>query len=136
LVHYVMLVFNPNSNTCFYIDPKGLHLESSQLHTDDSWEQEYRNIYTLFENCHWINVITSDLQSLSSNDNFCQTWSLMITLYLACDRVDIDSVTQYFSSRPLNRICSFLKECIQHKANASNFGTYFYIRDKKINPAQ
>jgi hypothetical protein len=29
-VHYVMLVFNPNSNTVYYIDPKGRHLERSQ----------------------------------------------------------------------------------------------------------
>ena len=107
VAHYVMIVFNPKAMIAYYIDPKGRHLEeeSSQLLHPNSWKQQYHNLYTLFEKCQWINLIASDLQSLSHrNDTFCQTWSLMITLYVACDRVEIDDVTQFFSIEPSNEL--------------------------------
>lgn len=53
----------------------------------------------------------------------------MITLYLASDRVDIESVTQFFSTRPLKHICSFLKECI-HSCKEFREAIYFELYAK------
>jgi len=135
LVHYVMIVFNPKSKTSYYIDPRGL-VENSLFHTN-IWKEEYRNICALFKNYHWINVITTDLQTLSPSDTFCRTWSLMVTYYLVCDRVNIHNATQFFSQNPLKHICSFLKECI-YNSNEFKEAVYFEVYAKThqndINP--
>jgi hypothetical protein len=127
IVHYVMIIFNPKSKSCFYVDPRG-PIERSHYHTE-IWKEEYRQIVSLFKNYNWINVITSDLQALSPSDNFCRTWTLLITYYIVCNRVDIDNVTLYFSANPRRHICAFLKECVDN-SNVFKEAVYFEVYSK------
>lgn len=75
--HYSMLICNPICRTIVSIDSRGT---TYAVREHPEWSDSLLRLKSLFKNCTWIDYIEQDIQSLSTEDHFCQTWSLIFAI--------------------------------------------------------
>eukprot|EP01038_Epipyxis_sp_PR26KG_P012246 gene12246-16418_t len=118
--HYAMIIANPNNLTVEYVDSRGLvegpptRLSHQNKHDKNDeffsveWKSVFKALKKVFVKCRWINLFNYDIQAMSQNDDFCQTWSLLLTV----NHMHGNNIWNIMTADPLDIIISFFKECI------------------------
>ena len=105
--HYILLIADPNLKTVKHIDSRGTKYARSM---NKAWSRCLDFLIEIFEGCKWKTIVQQDIQSKSLNDNFCQTWSLIIGINIS---MQDQRMIQYNKSNGFEHIIHFWKQLIR-----------------------
>ena len=125
LSHYILLIADPVQKTLMHIDSRGKRYVRS---VSDVWARCLDCLISIFKDCKWHTIVKQDLQAKRLNDNFCQTWSLIIGINLAKggmqSKLPVSTMNDY-KMDGFKYIIDFWKEMV--KINHIREGIYYEI---------
>jgi hypothetical protein len=108
--HYILLIADPVLKTVKYIDSRG---KKYARRMNNMWSRCLDKLIDIFEGCKWQTIVQQDIQSNRLNDNFCQTWSLIIGINLSRNgKLSYHTMMQY-KSNGFEYIFHFWKQIIR-----------------------
>ncbi|KAJ1397538.1 hypothetical protein B484DRAFT_406952 [Ochromonadaceae sp. CCMP2298] len=106
--HCVMLIFSPDE-TVVCVDSRGPAFAPGY---SASWARSHKRLRGLFRGCVWTDAVQRDMQLTNPNDNFCQTWSLILAVEVETTGVDCARLEGLM--RSYDALIAFWRELMRH----------------------